>query len=256
MIDIVTANYFDALGPRLERAVGFFTEADGRPSMPPVVVLSHAAWRKHFGSDVGVIGRTVRLHRGIFTIAGVAPDGFTGTQIGYSPDGLGAADARATIDGNTAMLGPASAWLGLSGVLERPDTLTMARAAIDGRWKADRRGDTAVIRLIPRGLRWVLPAPESRLRLIGLFSVLILAIACLNVSTPARPCTHGRKSSPSEPRLARGDCDCCGSCSPSTCCSPHSAASQADCSGPGWREGSLRSWPAGLRRAISTCRRI
>ena len=77
VIDIVTANYFDALGPRPGTRGRLFTEADGRPSMPPVVVLSHAAWRKHFGSDVGVIGRTVRLHRGIFTIAGVAPDGFT-----------------------------------------------------------------------------------------------------------------------------------------------------------------------------------
>ena len=86
VIDSVTANYFDALGPRPGARGRLFTEADGRPSMPPVVVLSDAAWRKHFGSDVGVIGRTVRLHRGIFTIAGVAPDGFTGTQVGYSPD--------------------------------------------------------------------------------------------------------------------------------------------------------------------------
>jgi predicted permease len=40
-----------------------------------------------------------------------------------------------------------------------------------------------VVRPIPRGRQWHTPAPESRLRLIGLFSVLILAIGCLNVST-------------------------------------------------------------------------
>ena len=193
VIDIVTANYFDALGPRPGARGRLFTEADGRPSMPPVVVLSDAAWRKHFGSDVGVIGRTVRLHRGIFTIAGVAPDGFTGTQVGYSPDIWVPLTHAPLIDGNAAMLGPASAWLGLSGVLERPDTLTMARAAIDGRWKADRNGDTAVIRLIPRGLRWYSPAPESRLRLIALFSVLILSIACLNVSTLLGTAVHARQ---------------------------------------------------------------
>ena len=193
VIDIVTANYFDALGPGPGTRGRLFSEADGLPSMPPVVVLSHAAWRKHFGSDVGVIGRTVRLHRGIFTIAGVAPDGFTGTQIGYSPDVWVPLTHAPLIDGNTAMLGHASAWLGLNGVLERPDMLTMARAAIDGRWKGDRRGDTAVIRLIPRGLRWYAPAPESRLRLIGLFSVLILAIACLNVSTLLGTAVHARQ---------------------------------------------------------------
>ena len=81
------------------------------------------------------------------------PTASPGTQIGYSPDVWVPLTHAPLIDGNTAMLGPASAWLGLSGVLERPDTLTMARAAIDGRWKVDRRGDTAVIRLIPRGLR-------------------------------------------------------------------------------------------------------
>ena len=193
VIDIVTANYFDALGPRPGTRGRLFTEADGRPSMPPVVVLSHAAWRKHFGSDVGVIGQTVRLHRGIFTIAGVAPDGFTGTQIGYSPDVWVPLTHAPLIDGNTAMLGPASAWLGLNGVLERPDTLTMAREAIDGRWKVDRSGDTAVIRLIPRGLRWYSPAPEGRLRLIALFSVLILSIACLNVSTLLGTAVHARQ---------------------------------------------------------------
>jgi putative ABC transport system permease protein len=69
----------------------------------------------------------------------------------------------------------------------------MAREAIDGRWKMDRSGDTAVIRLIPRGLRWYSPAPESRLRLIGLFSVLILSIACLNVSTLLGTAVHARQ---------------------------------------------------------------
>ena len=56
-------------------------------------------------------------------------------------------------------------------------------AALDSRWKAERRDDVAVVQPIPRGHQWYTPAPESRLRLIGLFSVLILAIGCLNVST-------------------------------------------------------------------------
>lgn len=39
-------------------------------------VLSHALWRDHFGSDPGVVGRTVRLDGAVHTIVGVMPQGF------------------------------------------------------------------------------------------------------------------------------------------------------------------------------------
>ena len=67
------------------------------------------------------------------------------------------------------------AWAAFSSASTSLATVT---AALDGRWKADGRDDIAVVRLIPRGRQWYTPAPESRLRLIGLFSVLTLAI-CL-----------------------------------------------------------------------------
>ena len=183
VIDMVTANYFDALGVSAGARGRLFTEADGEPGRPPVVVLSDTAWQKRFGADLSAIGRTVRLHRALFTIAGVAPAGFTGTQIGYSPDIWVPLTQAPLIDGNTAMLGPTSAWLGLAGVLENPDSLATVSAALDSRWKAERRDDVAVVQPIPRGHQWYRRAPESRLRLIGLFSVLILVIGCLNVST-------------------------------------------------------------------------
>ena len=145
VIDMVTANYFDALGVGAGTRGRLFTEADGEPGRPPVVVLSDTAWRKRFGADLSAIGRTVRLHRALFTIVGVAPAGFTGTQIGYSPDIWVPLTQAPLIDGNTAMLGPASAWLGLAGVLESPDSLATVSAALDSRWKAERRDDVAVV---------------------------------------------------------------------------------------------------------------
>ena len=47
--------------------------------------------------------------------------------------------------------------------------------------------------MIPRGRPWYTPAPENRLRLIGLFSILILIIACLNVSTLLGTTVHARQ---------------------------------------------------------------
>jgi ABC-type antimicrobial peptide transport system permease subunit len=81
------------------------------------------------------------------------------------------------------MLSAASAWLGLGGVLERPESVAAVTAALNARWRAEGRDDVAAVRLIPRGHEWFTPAPETRLRLIAIFSLLILAIACLNVST-------------------------------------------------------------------------
>ena len=84
VIDIVTANYFDALAAGNARSAlhrGRRPSLDASCRRPEPRGLAQA-----LRIDVGVIGRTVRLHRGIFTVAGVAPDGFTGTQIGYSPD--------------------------------------------------------------------------------------------------------------------------------------------------------------------------
>jgi putative ABC transport system permease protein len=183
VIEMVTANYFSALGVGPGTQGRLFDAADGESGKPPVVVLSDTAWRERFGSDPSAIGRTVRLRHAIFTIVGVAPAGFTGTQIGYSPDLWVPLTQAPLIDGNTAMLGPAAGWLGLGGVLERIESLATVTAALNARWKADGRDDIAVVRLTPRGRQWYTPAPESRLRLIGVFSLLTLAIACLNVST-------------------------------------------------------------------------
>jgi len=71
---IVSADLFSVLGvkPALGRA--FLPEED-RPGHY-VVVLSHKLWEGRFGSDPGVLGRSVRLDRMSFVVVGVMPAGF------------------------------------------------------------------------------------------------------------------------------------------------------------------------------------
>jgi macrolide transport system ATP-binding/permease protein len=82
----VSGNYFDVLGvkPALGRA--FLPEEDQTPNSHPVVVISHACWKKRFAADPSVIGRTVSLNNHPFTVVGVAPEGFVGTEIAYAPE--------------------------------------------------------------------------------------------------------------------------------------------------------------------------
>ncbi len=81
-----TGNYFDLLGVRPE--VGqFFHAVDERgPNSAPYVVLSHRLWRNVFLADPGVVGTTVAFNKHPFTVIGVAPERFHGTEQFVWPD--------------------------------------------------------------------------------------------------------------------------------------------------------------------------
>jgi predicted permease len=81
-----TGNYFDVLG--VQPAVGrFFHETDVHgPNSAPYMVLSDGLWRSAFNADPGVVGTTVRLGKDPFTVLGVAPPRFHGTERFVWPD--------------------------------------------------------------------------------------------------------------------------------------------------------------------------
>jgi predicted permease len=82
---LASGNYFDALGiqPHLGR---FFHAADEHGmNSAPYVVLSYAYWHGHFHDDVNVLGRPVLINKSQFTIIGVAPQGFRGTELFFAP---------------------------------------------------------------------------------------------------------------------------------------------------------------------------
>src|SRR5262249_40318376 len=49
---------------------------EARPGAPPVVVLSHGYWQRRFGSDPGIVGKSMRMGRGSAVVIGVMPPGF------------------------------------------------------------------------------------------------------------------------------------------------------------------------------------
>jgi macrolide transport system ATP-binding/permease protein len=82
----VSANYFDVLRVTVERGRSFLPEEDQTPGAAPVAVISHQLWQDHFGNDSDVIGKTVVLNGQQFTIVGVAPPGFVGTEEAFPRD--------------------------------------------------------------------------------------------------------------------------------------------------------------------------
>jgi putative ABC transport system permease protein len=71
----VSPNYFSMLGatPELGRLFGHQDFALG---FAPVVVISDALWRRSYGADPGVLGRSLRLDDDLYTIVGVLSPGF------------------------------------------------------------------------------------------------------------------------------------------------------------------------------------
>src|SRR6266446_597790 len=82
----VTGNYFDLVGvqPQVGR---FIHEADERgPNSAPYVVLSNNLWQSVFNADPSVVGATLRLDKDPYTVIGVAPAQFHGTEKFDRPD--------------------------------------------------------------------------------------------------------------------------------------------------------------------------
>src|SRR5208282_4257930 len=84
----VTGDYFGALG--LKPALGrLILPSEGKEiGADPVLVLAHSYWKSRFNADPNIVGQKVNLDGHAFTIVGVAPEGFRGTQPIIDPGGF------------------------------------------------------------------------------------------------------------------------------------------------------------------------
>jgi predicted permease len=74
-----SCNYFDVLNDHPAQGRGF-VDSDCAPGGNAVVVVSDELWRATFGGDLSLVGKRINLNRMEFTVIGVAPPGFTGTE--------------------------------------------------------------------------------------------------------------------------------------------------------------------------------
>jgi len=69
-IGLVTGNFFDVMG--LSPVLGRLTRpTDDGPGVPPVMVLTHEFWIRHFGGDPAIVGKQLKLEAGTATVIGV-----------------------------------------------------------------------------------------------------------------------------------------------------------------------------------------
>jgi len=76
----VSGQYFEVVGiqPFLGRLLN--RADDDHPGASQAAVVSWPAWKSDFNGDPNIVGKTVRLNKQPYTIVGVTPEGFYGTE--------------------------------------------------------------------------------------------------------------------------------------------------------------------------------
>ena len=82
--EVVTGNYFKALGIPASLGRTLLPEDDTARGAHPVVMLGYGYWQRAFGGDPGIVGRQIRLGGRPYTIVGVAARDYVGTLRGLS----------------------------------------------------------------------------------------------------------------------------------------------------------------------------
>jgi predicted permease len=83
---LATGNYFDMLGVKPALGRFFHQQDDLRAGASPYAVLSYNSWQARFGGDPGIVGKSVRINGLSYSVLGIAPRDFHGTELFYWPE--------------------------------------------------------------------------------------------------------------------------------------------------------------------------
>lgn len=200
---LVSGNYFDTLEVRPALGRVFSGSDETASGANSVAVLSYAYWTRQFGADPSILNQPLTVNGIPLTVVGVARKGFTGVQIGETPDIFIPVTMKSQMmptEGH-ALEDRADFWLPLMARLKPGMTPARAQASLQPIYAsllkedAKVRGDfgkrgikryTSKPLLLVRGShgRTVLQgdAEEPLLALMGMVA-LVLLIACANLAS-------------------------------------------------------------------------
>jgi predicted permease len=82
----VSGNYFGMLGVKALRGRLLNPEDDAKRGGHPLAVITYNCWQRRFAGDPDIAGRKVKVNGLDYTILGVTPAGFIGTELIFTPE--------------------------------------------------------------------------------------------------------------------------------------------------------------------------
>jgi len=202
--EVVTANYFSALGVQPALGRGFLPDEEVGQGAHPVALISNALWRRAFGGSADVLSRTLTIKNRPYNIVGVVPQEFTGMMPGVASEiwipvsmvedvePAGMNDIVPSATGTTRIEQRGTRWLFVKGRLRDGATVAAAEGnvnAIMARLASeypvsnkDRRA-----RVVPATNIRFHPLVDNALRPAGVVLMaavgLVLLVACANLAS-------------------------------------------------------------------------
>ena len=165
-----------------------FTAEDDKPGKQPVVLLTHAFWKRLFNSDLGIVGRNIQMNGNTFAVAGILrADFLLNHEVVPTVAGIDKADVLLSLplaaDAQTKQRGDEN--YNILARLKPGATFESAQKDVDAiaaRIRiADKRDRTFTISVVPLQEQVVGNVKRSLLVLLGSVA-LVLLIACANVA--------------------------------------------------------------------------
>jgi predicted permease len=188
---VTSANYFDVLGVRPFLGRAFLPAEDQKPGGAPVVVISYRLWQTHFGANPGVVGQNIEINKHAYTIVGVTPAAFQGSQTGVRTEIWVPIMMEALLDARGDLIHDHhNFWLLIFGRLKPGVSLAKAQAEMTLRLEPEAKNypeehkgkDTVIAYPLwrnPWGLNSFL---STLLPMLMIIAGLVLLLACANVA--------------------------------------------------------------------------
>jgi predicted permease len=195
---LVSGNYFKLLG--VNAIAGRTLEPeDDRPGASPTAVLNYGYWKRRFGTDASLVGKTLEINDVPVTIVGVAPPEFFGENVTSIPNfWLPLSLQPQVTQRNSYLDDPSTHWLNIMGRLKEGVKLQKAQTVVSvqlrqmlaaqagSKLSADIRQDidNSYIQLAPGkiGISALRVRYSEALHILLGVAGLVLLIACANVA--------------------------------------------------------------------------
>jgi predicted permease len=198
VVDIVSSNYFSVLGVLPLYGRSFLPEEEKPGAGERVAVVSYSYWQKH-SRDPSVLGSTLLINSRAYTIVGIMPKGFTGTESVFSREAwlpLGVYDEIISDRGggrNKSLTDRGSDRLMVIGRLKPGLTAEAARPALKGlaanleaAFPVEQKDQTFVTAPLNRFATSTAPVENDPVPTIGALlagmAAVVLLVACLNLA--------------------------------------------------------------------------